>query len=144
MTTATGTGTFRFTSWDEQPVSEAGEGAKLTRATVENDFQGAIEGKSTVAYVMSYLPDGTAVFEGYEQIEGSVDGHRGSFVLQHSGRVSDANSPTDFVVSCTWRVVPGSGSGELAGLNGSGGYTGTHGVKETPYAFDYELTSVMR
>jgi hypothetical protein len=138
-TTTNGTGTFTFTSWDEQPVSEIAGGAKLTRATVENAFQGAIDGTSTVAYAMSYQPDGTAVFEGYEQIEGSVDGRTGSFVLQHTGRVTDANSPTDFVVSCTWRVVPGSGSGDLAGLTGSGGYTGMHGVRETPYTFDYEL-----
>jgi hypothetical protein len=139
MTTKSGTGTFTFTSWDEQAVSEIAGGAKLTRATVENGFQGAIEGKSTVAYVMSYQPDGSALFEGYEQIDGSLDGRAGSFVLQHTGQVTNADSPTDFVVSCTWRVVPGSGSGDLAGLTGSGGYTGTHGVRETPYTFDYEV-----
>jgi len=140
MTTIqTSAGTFTFTSWDEQPVSETEGGAKLTRATVENRFSGTIEGTSTVAYVMSYQPDGTAVFEGYEQITGSVDGRSGSFVLQHTGRVTNADSPTDFVVSCIWRVVAGSGTGELTGLSGSGGYTGRHGVTATPYTFDYAL-----
>ena len=143
-TTATGTGTFTFVSWDEQPVGEAEGGSKLTRAAVQNRFSGTIEGTSSVAYVMSYQPDGTAVFEGYEQIEGSVDGRAGSFVLQHSGTVTRADSPTDFVVSCQWRVVPGSGSGDLAGLTGSGGYTGTHGVRDTPYTFAYELLGVRR
>ncbi len=143
MTTSeatTSAGTFAFTSWDEQPVSEIEGGAKLTRATVENQFSGTITGTSTVVYAMSYQPDGTAVFEGYEQIEGSVDGRAGSFVLQHTGTVTSADSPTDFVVSCTWRVVPGSGSGKLIGLTGAGGYTGTHGVRETPYTFTYQFT----
>lgn len=138
-TTATGTGAFTFISWDEQPVSETEGGSKLTRATVQNRFSGTIEGTSTVAYVMSYQSDGTAVFEGYEQIEGAVDGRAGSFVLQHTGTVTNADSPTDFVVTCQLRVVPGSGSGELAGLSGSGGYTGRHGVKETTYTFVYEV-----
>jgi hypothetical protein len=139
-TSATGTGTFTFQSWDEQPVSETAGGSKLTRATVQNRFSGSIEGTSTVIYVMSYQPDGTAEFEGYEQIAGSVDGRAGSFVLKHRGTVTDADSPTDFVVSCQWQVVPGSGSGDLTGLTGSGGYTGRHGVKETPYTFDYDVS----
>jgi hypothetical protein len=134
-----GSGAFSFTGWEEATYSEASEGSKLAAAKVTNDFHGTIEGQGTLTYVLTYLPDGEAVFTGYEQISGSVDGRSGSFVLLHEGHVTNATSPSDFVVSTNVSVVPGSGSGALAQLTGSGSFTSRHEDTETRYRFDYDL-----
>lgn len=134
-----GSGAFSFTGWEEATYSEASEGSKLATAKVTNDFHGAIEGSGRLTYVLTYLPGGEAVFTGYEQIVGSVGGRSGSFVLFHDGRVANASSPTEFVVTTSLMVVPGSGSGALAQLTGSGSFTGRHEDTETHYSFDYEI-----
>lgn len=137
--TVHGSGAFSFTGWEEATYSEASEGSKLATAKVTNDFHGAIEGNGTLTYILTYLPGGEAVFTGYEQIVGSVGGRRGSFVLFHEGRVENATSPTDFVVTTNMTVVPGSGSGALAHLTGNGIFVGRHEDTETRYSFDYEI-----
>jgi Protein of unknown function (DUF3224) len=43
--------------------------------------------------------------------------------------------------SATWQVVPGSGTGELATLQGEGRYVYTHGEPQTPFTFDYDVDS---
>lgn len=134
-----GSGAFSFTGWEEATYSEASEGSKLAMAKVTNDFHGAIEGRGTLTYILTYLPGGEAVFTGYEQIVGNVGGRSGSFVLFHDGRVANATSPTEFVVTSNLTVVPGSGSGALAQLTGSGAFVGRHEDTETRYSFDYEI-----
>ena len=47
-----------------------------------------------------------------ERISGTLGGRRGSFALQHSGTMR----PTGVQLNLT--VVPGTGAGELAGLEG--------------------------
>ena len=39
----------------------------------------------------------------------------------------------------TWQVVPGSGTGDLTGLRGEGGYVAEHGQPQAPYTLDYDL-----
>ena len=53
---------------------------------------------------------------GIERVTGSLGGHEGTFLLQDAGTVEDN------IVSGEWFVVPGSGTGELAGLRGTGGF----------------------
>ncbi|WP_345670179.1 DUF3224 domain-containing protein, partial [Streptomyces phyllanthi] len=38
-----------------------------------------------------------------------------------------------------FEVVPGTGTGELTGLRGTGGFTYRHGESSVAYTFDYEL-----
>jgi Protein of unknown function (DUF3224) len=61
--------------------------------------------------------DLVAVYDyGIERVNGSVGGRSGTFPLQDAGTV-DGNT-----VSGDWFMVPGSGTGELAGLHGEGGF----------------------
>ena len=53
---------------------------------------------------------------GYELVRGTLDGRTGTFVLAASGDHSGGVARTDVT------VVPGSGTGELAGLRGAGHY----------------------
>jgi len=128
-----GTGNFKFASWDEAPYSEPDGGTKLTSAKVTNDFTGIIEGKGTLTYLMAYTTEMTGEFFGYEQLTGSIDGRKGSFVLQHSGAFDGPK------VVAEWKVVPGSGSGDLTGLSGSGRFVSIHGEDSTAYTFEYDF-----
>jgi hypothetical protein len=58
-----------------------------------------------------------ASFVGIERVSGSVAGRAGTFVLQDQGTLTGTH------VTGRWSVVPGSGTGELAGLRGDGGFT---------------------
>src|SRR5919204_4101984 len=96
----------------EQPA----EGPVLTRIHVEERFSGDIEGDGFVEFLQAARADGSASFVGIERVTGTVAGKQGTFLLQDAGTV-ESN-----VVSGEWFVVPGSGTGELAGLRGTGGF----------------------
>lgn len=129
--TTPATGTFTYKSWEETPYGEAIGDSKMTRASVTNTFQGDVEGESTQEYLMHYLDSGKGTFIGLEQVVGKVGGRSGSFVLEQRGTFEGET------VKATWTVVPGSGSGELAGLRGEGGFVAKSGVKDTPFTLDY-------
>src|SRR5882724_2448280 len=91
---------------------DASDGMALTKIHVEESFSGDIEGDGVVEFLQAARPDGTATFVGIERVAGK----RGSFLLQDQGTL-EGN-----IVSGEWFVVPGSGTGELAGLRGTGGF----------------------
>ncbi len=128
------TGTFEMNSWDEQPYSEIEGQAKLTRASVTNIFHGDIEAESMLEYLMAYPNQDSANFVGLERMTGRIGDRSGSFVLQQSGIYAQG------VVKATWFVVPGSGTGELQGLQGEGGFLwdGQHG-KAAVFTLDYDF-----
>jgi hypothetical protein len=94
-----------------QPASyeTPADGPSLTRIHVEEAFTGDIEGAGVVEFLQAARADGSASFVGIERVTGAVAGRTGSFLLQDSGTV-------------TGSVVAGSGTGELAGLRGEGGF----------------------
>ncbi|MFI9510751.1 DUF3224 domain-containing protein [Nocardia sp. NPDC052566] len=95
---------------------EPAEGPVLSRIHLEESFSGGIEGDGIVEFLQAADADGSASFVGIERVTGAVDGKSGSFLLQDNGTVADN------IVSGEWFVVPGSGTGELTGLRGSGGF----------------------
>lgn len=126
------TGTFEGKSWDEQTYSQVDGGPKLNRASVTNAFHGDIEGESTLEYLMIYHDDESATYVGLEQVVGRIGERTGSFVLQHSGTYRDGTATT------SWFVVPGSGTGELRGLRGEGGFVAQHGPSAS-YTLDFDF-----
>ena len=131
--TTRATGTYEVKSWDEKPYEELEEGAKLTRASVTETFQGDIEGESTVEFLMMYPDASTASYVGMQRVVGRLGGRSGSFVLQVSGTFEGG------LAQATWSVVPGSGTGELRGLRGEGGFPAQHGTSNVPYTLDYSF-----
>lgn len=107
-------GTFTVRSWDENTYQELGGGAKLTKATVTFGLHGDITGEATWDSVMCYRPDGTAVYTGFQRVQGELAGVDGSFVVRADGEYADGKARS------RWQVVEGSGTGGLAGLTGSG------------------------
>jgi hypothetical protein len=113
--------TFQITGWDEKTYQEIEGSAKLSNAKVTQSYSGTIEGTSTIEYLMSYTVLGTATFVGLERVSGTVDGMTGTFVLQHAGGFSEGKARS------SWSIIPGSGTGDLANLRGSGNYVAGHG-----------------
>jgi hypothetical protein len=116
--------TFALNAWDEKPYNEMSGLPKLTRVSVVKAYQGDIKGEGKLEYLMMYRDDGSASFIGLERVVGSIEGRSGSFVLQHSGNFKDG------VAMVTLLVVPGSGTGDLRGLRGSGEFAVGH---QQPY-----------
>jgi hypothetical protein len=125
-------GTFTVASWDENTYQELNDDAKLTKATVTFAMAGDINGQATWDAVMCYRPDGTAVFTGFQRVEGHLGGAEGSFVVRADGDFAGGEARSH------WEVVTGSGTGSLAGLTGSGSSAATATPPGT-YAFDYDL-----
>lgn len=109
------TASFEITGWDETPFEPREGGAAMASATVRKQFSGRLEATSVAQLLTAGGEDGRG-YVASERVEGTLDGRRGSFVLQHGG-VGDATEQHAF-----GHVVPGTGTGELAGLRGSAAY----------------------
>ena len=134
MTTTTihAAGTFNATSWEEKPYAELEGAPKLTHAHVMNSYHGDIEGEGTSDSLMFYGDEGAATYFGFERVAGRLGGRPGSFVLEGAGTWKDG------VATTRWSVVPGSGTEELMGLRGEGGFA-AGSEPEVSYSLDYRF-----
>ncbi len=114
----TANASFQVTGWDQTPTSDPGVRPAHGRATVTKTFSGDLEATSTADLLMCQAdPADLSAGAGYiasEIITGALHGHEGTFVLQHGG-ISE-------VQGAQWtygHIVPGSGTGALAGLTGT-------------------------
>ena len=95
-------------------------------------WHGAIEGTSRGVMLTAGDPEaGSAGYVALEVFEGAVGGHAGTLTLQQSGTMESED------VGLAYRIVPGGGSGALAGLRGEItiegiAEDGTHHVALTP------------
>lgn len=107
-------------------------GAGLARRSIDKRFHGDLEATSR-GEMLSALGSvaGSAGYVAIERVTGTLGGRRGSFTLQHHATM------TRGVPALSIRVVPDSGSGELAGLSGTMAIEIRDGAHF--YAFDYEL-----
>jgi hypothetical protein len=128
----TGKGTFETASWDEKPFEKLPGGGKLTRASVTQKFSGDVTGDGKTEWLMCYVSDNDATFVGLQKIDGSLGGKKGTFVVETIGEFDGK------AAKGTWSVVPGTGSGELAGLEGEGRFEAPKGPKAT-FELDYDF-----
>jgi hypothetical protein len=126
------TGRFAITGGSEQTGHEATGELKITRVAGTQRFSGAIEGAGSVEWVFAYRSDRSAVFAGFQRIDGSIDGRAGSVVLESTGEHNGKTSKG------RWRVVTGSGTAELSGITGEGSFDAPGGP-EASYELDYRL-----
>lgn len=115
-----------------QGSGEQGAGATLGRMSIDKQFQGDLEAGSK-GEMLSAMTEvkGSAGYVAIERVSGTLQGRRGSFVLQHTGAMTRGTPQ----LSVT--VVPDSGTGELAGLTGSMSIEITGGKHS--YTFEYTL-----
>jgi hypothetical protein len=128
------TATYTVDAWDEEPCDDH-EGGRLVRTRVSKTFHGDIEGVSVADSIMAHPPvEGAGAYVGMERIVGRLHGREGSFVIQHCASMSPREQ------AGSWRVVWGTGTGELVGLSGQGEmFDGPDGAKG--FALDYEISS---
>lgn len=97
-------------------------GPALSEIQISETFTGALDGESTVRALQMLRDDRSASLVGMQRFRGKVAGRQGTFVLQVSGIVEQGK------ISATWFVIPGSGTGELSGVRGDGGFEGAFGM----------------
>ncbi|MCX4776318.1 DUF3224 domain-containing protein [Streptomyces sp. NBC_01264] len=130
---------FTFKEWEEHPVGPEGVFPRLAHAKVTNAFTGALTAPGTTCtYTVAYTGDTAGTFTGMELVTGAVDGREGSFVLEERGTFDATGT------HCRFTVVPGSGTGGLTGLTGSGSFAHQHGDTSVEYVFDYAFPAADR
>lgn len=116
-----------------QSESKTDDGLTLGRFQLDKRFHGALDASSRGEMLTAMTAvKGSAGYVAIERVEGTLDGKRGSFVLQHSGLMSGNERRLTLV------VVPDSCSGELVGLSGEMQIRIEEGGKHV-YVFDYRL-----
>ena len=130
-------GTFTVSGFTAVPVDvpdpvETALGVGV--ATMEKRFSGAVEGRSTTLFTSAFDPErGIGTYVALESFEGSLDGRSGTFNFAHVASTSGTDRSGEF-----FTIVPGSGTGELAGITGGGALVvdadDTHRMR-----FDYSL-----
>jgi hypothetical protein len=114
------------------PNVEVSADAMLGRFLLVKKFSGALDASARGQMLSAgTTTKGSAGYVAIDQVEGSLDGRKGSFVLQHLG-IMNRGAPT---LSVT--VVPDSGTDELAGLSGKLSINIVDGKHF--YEFDYLL-----
>lgn len=102
------------------------------RQRLEKVFHGPLEGTSIGEMLaVRTAVQGSAGYVALEQVTATLDGRKGTFLLQHSG-LMDRGTPM-----LTVTVVPDSGTGQLQGLKGTMTIK-AEGGKHT-YGFSYSL-----
>jgi hypothetical protein len=127
------TGRIDVKTYQPQPYDELDDGPDLVEIEVTETFSGDIKGEGVVRFLQAIRADGSASFVGIERVTGSIAGRRGSFLLQDAGTL-EGN-----LVKGDWFVIPGSSTGELAGLHGEGGFEaelGQHASITLDYWFE--------
>jgi hypothetical protein len=99
---------FEARTWDE------GAGVPLGQARLTKTFTGALAGKGLVEMLSVANAEGPRSYVALERVTGTLDGREGSFVFKHVGDVTGAGPTLELT------VVPGTGTGALAGLTGRG------------------------
>jgi hypothetical protein len=110
MTTRHATGTFTVTM---QPPADTGSPGTFIRLRLDKTFEGGLAGASEVEMLASNGGDQPAGgYVALERFTGTLDGRRGSFIMQHSGTMSPGAMQIDV------QVTPGSGTDALKDLQG--------------------------
>jgi hypothetical protein len=126
------TGTFDV-KLNAQPLADAAADPTLGRLSIDKKFAGGLEGTSRgeMLSARTSVKD-SAGYVAIERVTATLDGRKGTFVLQHTGTMNRGQQ------QLTISVVPDSGTGELAGL------TGTMSITITGDTHFYEFTYSLR
>ena len=108
---AAATASFTFDTWEEEPIVDDGH-LRVHRTRFTKRWEGEIMGRSEGEMLMVHVANRPAAYCGLELVTVTLAGRAGTFLLHHN-----AGAGLDGGLSLT--VVPGSGAGQLAGLEGS-------------------------
>ena len=105
----------------------------LNRMTLDKQYHGDLEATGMGQMLTAGTEvKGSGAYVAIEKVTGTLKGHSGSFVLQHSGTMNQS------VPQLNITVVPDSGTGQLKGLTGKMNINIAADGKHS-YEFDYML-----
>jgi hypothetical protein len=126
-------GTFEVKMGPLEAYNQSAD-AKIGRMSIDKTFAGDLVGTSQGEMLSGGSPaEGSAGYVAIERVTGALQGRSGSFLLQHSGTMTPTSQKS------TITVVPGSGTGELEGIEGSMSIEIEDGKHS--YDFEYRLPS---
>jgi hypothetical protein len=115
--------TYSVKKWEEKTYDQISPEMKMTKASVEYEFSGELEGKASVEYLMFYSHadptdqhKSSASYVGLIRFEGTLGGRSGSFVMKDDGKFESGTAASALT------IVEGSGTGSLEGIKGTGMY----------------------
>lgn len=107
-------GEFQAQLQSIEAYAEGVDSIKLGRMSIDKQFSGALDAISKGEMLSAMTgTQGSAAYVAIEQVVGTLEGKKGSFVLQHFGTMNKGKD------SLVVEVVPDSGAGELSTLSGS-------------------------
>jgi hypothetical protein len=116
-------------SSESKPYDQTASPA-LVEVRLSERFTGDLDGESPVRALEVLRDDKSACLVSVQRFRGKLGRRQGTFVLQGSEIVENGK------IKATWFVVPGSGTGDLSGLRGEGGFEGDFG-KGSDGTLDY-------
>ena len=103
----------------------------LGRMSIDKQFHGDLEGTSKGEMLTAGDPaKGSAGYVAEERFTGALHGRSGSFSLQHNATMDKGAFHLNVI------VVPGSGTGQLAGISGTMNII----IKEGKHSYDFAYT----
>jgi Protein of unknown function (DUF3224) len=124
------TGTFEVKVNPEGPDDKA-EGSTLGRMSLDKQYHGDLDGTSKGPMLTAGTDvKGSAGYVAIERVTGTLNGRKGSFVLQHTGTMNRG------ALQLSITVVPDSGTGELVGLSGKMAII----IADGKHSYDFEYT----
>jgi hypothetical protein len=107
-------GHFDITVTPQQADNPQAEAAGLLRMSIDKRYHGGIDGVAQGEMLASGDGKQHGAYVAIEKITATLDGRSGSFALVHRA-VMQQGVPENWMIS----VVPGSGTGQLAGISGT-------------------------
>ncbi len=113
------------------PQEDKSDDPLLGRLTLDKQYHGDLEatGKGQMLTAGTSVK-GSGAYVAIEKVTGTLHGRSGSFVVQHTGTMTQ-NSPHLIIT-----VVPDSGTGQLAGISGKM----TINIADGKHSYDFEYT----
>ena len=103
----------------------------MTRYSIDKQFHGGLEAASKGEMLAGGDPKkGSGGYVAIERVSGTLDGHPGTFLLQHHGTMQNGAYRMDII------VIPGSGTDQLAGLDGKMEII----IKDGKHSYDFAYT----
>ena len=113
-------------------ADDATMGTLIGRYSLVKQYHGDLDATSKGEMLSAGDPSsGNAGYVAIEQVTGTIQGHTGSFALQHIGVMENGGYKLSVA------VVPGSGTAQLTGLAGT--LIITIAAGKHSYTFDYTL-----
>jgi len=115
------------------PQDDKSEDPLLARMTLDKQYHGDLDGTGKGQMLTAGTDvKGSGAYVAIEKVSGTLKGRTGTFVLQHSGTMT--NKAPQLAIT----VVPDSGTGQLKGIAGKMTITIAAGGKHS-YDFEYTL-----